>query len=275
MSGGGFFFIGSHSCEHIIRSGNTWCNQLSTGNVKLVLWLWSDVAACVLKHQIHRYVSICHASLHTSPCASFLRSATRLHLFSNKPIPRGRSTPLLPWRCLSAPALQRWIWDSALTDAAMVRVFLKHPPRSTPSCDDHMVAWGDSGQTRISNFVWELGFVKKKLGSECFSVSKDTWKAWTHQRIVMHSGLPSRCQTLHRLTSVPAADWFQLLSSYLCARVLRRFGPNKAEKPRTDIMATSKITLMTRGLEEEKSREMGLVQPLGLVLSVWGTERWK
>lgn len=91
------------------------------------------MAACVLKHQIHRYVSVCYAS---SPCASSLHSATRLHLFSNKLIPRGRSTPLLPWRCLSAPVLQGWIWDSALTDAAMARVFLKHPPHVTPSCND-------------------------------------------------------------------------------------------------------------------------------------------
>lgn len=98
-------------------------------------------------------VSVCHASLHTSACAAFLRSATRLHLFSNKLIPRGRSTPLLPRRRVSAPVLQGWIWDSVLTDAPMAQVFLEHPPGVTPSSDDHMVAGEDSSQRKISKFM--------------------------------------------------------------------------------------------------------------------------
>lgn len=67
-----------------------------------------------------------------------------------------------------------------------------------------------------------------------------------------------------------ASPLSQLLSAFSSCRLIsvhvcsRGFGPNEAKKPQAGIRATSKITLMTRGLEEEKSREMGLVELLGL-----------
>lgn len=147
--------------------------------------------------------------------------------------------------------------------------FLKHPPRARQSCSDHMVRQRSAVLCENSD-LWERNSVRT-----VFQFKRTRGKP-------KHTSGSLRTQTGRLAVSCSiGSPLSQLLIDFSSCRLItvhvcsRGSGLTRWKNPLADIRATSKIALKTRGLEEEKSREMGLVQLRGRVLSVWGTERWK